>query len=138
MYLFMLLLVSLAAAAPAASPAVPPAPVRINRCHLNYTGGGLMISSVPGALHIAFTDIAPKPVSEIAFAVLLDGRREVVNDRGTFSTGAQIEHVYDAFRGSRTRTFKTPQPTCTVESVQFADGSTWHAPTSPPTATPHT
>jgi hypothetical protein len=106
-------------------------PVQISQCHLNYatSGGPLILWSAPGALHITFSDAAQKAATEIKFRITLANQQEVVQDVGTFSPGASVDHTFDVFHHYRAGA-SMPQPSCAVIFVKFADGTEWSAPPS--------
>lgn len=111
------------------------APVAIDRCEIprGYaTSSWRRWPNTPtttGNLRIAFHDRAPRPIASVAFSVDYRGEIETVDDAGTFSPGASIDHTYTgrftdlAYLGSRPNR-------CRVVSVRFADGSIWSSPTA--------
>jgi hypothetical protein len=68
------------------------------------------------ALHVRFSDAAPKPISRVIFT-LDDGT--TVDDVGTFSPGIVIDH--------NLRLANTEVTSCSVAAVTFADGTAWDA-----------
>jgi hypothetical protein len=99
------------------------APIQVASCNVSQTQNQALLPDVPAApsgssLAISFVNQDQKTVKSVTFNV--SGISIV--DAGTFSTGTRINHEFD-----------TPQllgassVTCNVESVAFADGSTWQA-----------
>jgi hypothetical protein len=74
-----------------------------------------------GNLQISFVNGAPVAATDVRFAVTQEGRTQIVEDRGTFSSGTTIDH-----------TFSPVDPAaqgiadCQVQAVSFADGSSWN------------
>ena len=64
------------------------------------------------------------PATQVTFNVTHDAENTVVNDRGSFSKGVPIEHLFDAFSG----TYDDGPATCAVAAITFAAGHRWTAP----------
>jgi hypothetical protein len=75
------------------------------------------------SLRIAFVNQAPLTATNVRFAVRYAGRTQIVDDAGTFSTGAQIVQDFTAAAGANAYGSDTAE--CAVEAVTFSDGSTW-------------
>jgi hypothetical protein len=100
------------------------APIRLDSVQIAPTlNDG--VESNPGLATIAFTNTAPVPATNITFDVLgYDGR--VINqyeDAGTFTQGVTIRHTFPD------HSIDTDQQ-IRVESVKFADGAVWTAPSA--------
>ncbi|HTZ56272.1 MAG TPA: hypothetical protein VMB20_14560 [Candidatus Acidoferrum sp.] len=124
----LLLSATVAVVAPTQSAYTSTDPIQIASCSVAETPavvlpwGGQATSGSPEA-QISFVNTDSRPVSSVVFAVS-DGRgTSQIVDKGTFSNGIEINHR-----------FLTPEfayalgdLTCKVQSVAFADGSTWQA-----------
>ena len=103
------------------------APIRVAACDLAYTpsiplGFGNTLAG-GNSLSISFVNQADKPIVSVAFDVTAGGTTSRIVDKGTFSSGTQINHSFNAyeFRNS------AGDVACALKSVAFADGSTWQA-----------
>jgi hypothetical protein len=76
-----------------------------------------------GSVSISFVNQNSKPVSSVAFNVTNGRTTSRIVDAGTFSDGAVISHRFSA----PAFTNALGDVTCSVQSVAFADGSTWEA-----------
>jgi hypothetical protein len=118
----------IAAASPSPSPAATPAPpVRIDLCKLDYIPAnmhGFSMSESVGPLHISFTNTGAKAISKISFRVMLAGRAFGVDDAGWFAPNAKIAHIYRDLNGTHRTGSPEPQPSCSVESITYGDGTT--------------
>jgi len=99
-------------------------PIRLDSVQIAPTlNDGVEVN--PGLASIAFTNTAPVPATNITFDVLgYDGR--VINqyeDVGTFSPGVTIRHTFPDHNLDTDQQIK-------VESVRFADGAIWTAPSA--------
>jgi hypothetical protein len=99
-------------------------PITVDECRINNTRSYV---SADRPLVLAFTNRRPAPADEIRFTVEYGGRTEHITDRGTFSQNVRIDHAFNGFFNAR---YQNLPPTCTIDYVQFRDGSTWTA-TSP-------
>jgi len=98
-------------------------PIDIAACAVDpivtQTSGDVSTSETIGTqIHITFINHGSQPVSSVAFAVEEDGTTATIVDRGTFAPGIPISHYW---RGERT----LGQVSCSVNSVLFADGTSW-------------
>jgi hypothetical protein len=75
-------------------------------------------------LRLSFVNGADAAATQVAFDVVHDGMRTTVLDRGRFSKGVPIEHIFDDVSG----TYGDGGAVCTVTAVTFADGRRWTAP----------
>jgi hypothetical protein len=96
-------------------------PVIIDECRINNTRSYV---SANRPLVLAFTSRAATPADEIRFTVEYDGRTEHIVDRGTFSRDVRIDHAFNGFYNAR---YQGAPPSCTVDYVEFRDGSIWAA-----------
>lgn len=113
--------------ATAAASASPAPPVRIDLCKLDYVPAnmhGFSLSEGVGPLHISFVNTGTKPISKIAFRIMLAGRAYSVDDTGWFTPNAKVAHVYRDLNGTHRVGTPEPQPACSVESITYGDGTT--------------
>ena len=87
-------------------------------------------TGTPSTLTIHYINEAPKPASTIEFGLVANNRLIAeVRDKGTFSTGAKIKHVFgispNVFPIGTAFTF------CVPLRVKYADGSVWTNPNPP-------
>ena len=73
-------------------------------------------------LRISFVNQSPLEATDVRFAVNYGGITQIIDDNGRFATGAQIVHD---FQPVATNAYAAAGAACAVESVTFADGSTW-------------
>jgi hypothetical protein len=124
---------SLATSAPAAAAIAPAAaaiaPVSVVSCDysgMQGSGGMLIPATAPfqtSNLRVTFVNSAPLAATRVRFAVGYDGRTQMVEDAGTFSTGTSITQDFIPSANLR----YNGSATCSVQSVTFSDGSTWPA-----------
>jgi hypothetical protein len=96
-------------------------PVVIEECRIDNTRSYV---SADRPLVLAFTNRRATPADEVHVTVRYAGRTEHIVDRGIFSRDVRIDH---AFRGFYNARYLAAPPTCTVDYVEFQDGSTWTA-----------
>jgi hypothetical protein len=103
------------------------APVSVASCALNFTPNipQPFGASTPGteSLSISFVNQDSKSISSVAFNVSDGNTTSRIVDKGTFSNGVQINHEYAAPQFGA----DVSDVTCSIQSVAFADGSTWQA-----------
>ncbi len=104
------------------------APIAVNTCAVSdLINPALMAEYGPSIsfrlLHLTFTNTADTVATEVAFDVTHDGTHTIVTDRGRFSKGVPIEHLFDDFTG----TFGDGPSACSVATITFADGHRWSA-----------
>ena len=99
-------------------------PVTINDCRISNTRSYV---SAYKPIVLVFTNRRAVPADEVRFTVEYGGRTEHVSDRGTFSQNVRIEHAFSGFYNVR---YGSPPPNCTVDYVEFRDGTVW-TPTPP-------
>ena len=129
----LLALTVLCAIAPSAQ-AAPGDPVVINSCNLMYDNSNP--TATINGLDVQFTNNSSQAAKVVNIQTDINGTTETIRDEGSFAPGIEIHHRYKSggeqfalpvvlqsiFGGK-------PQVTCTVSSVEFADGSRW--PTAP-------
>jgi hypothetical protein len=117
---------TLAAGSPAAAAVPPVSVVSCDYSSLQGTGGMLIPATAPfrtSNLRITFVNNAALAATDVRFAVGYDGRTQIVEDAGTFSSGTPITQE---FVPSANLWYNGPAA-CSVQSVKFSDGSTWQA-----------
>jgi hypothetical protein len=104
------------------------APVSVSTCAVNdlvnpasYADLGPPISY--RALRLSFVNGQDAVATQVVFDVERDGERMRITDRGRFSRGVTIEHVF----GGIGSLYGGGTTTCTVAAVTFADGTAWTA-----------
>ena len=95
-------------------------PITVDECRVANTRS-YVSASKPVAL--GFTNLRAIPADEIRFRVEYAGRTEQVVDRGTFSPNVRIDHDFSGFFNARFQ----GSPSCTVDYVEFSDGTVWTA-----------
>lgn len=101
-------------------------PIAVDECRVANTRSYV---SVGNPLALGFTNLRATPADEVHFSVEYAGRTEHVVDRGTFSQNVRIGHAFSGFFNAR---YQGAPPSCTIDYVEFADGTVWTttAPTS--------
>jgi hypothetical protein len=117
-------------------------PVAVQSCAVepvssNYLGGDsgpfLPENLVTGEnLYVKFLNTTDKQISKVNFAVM-DGANQAVGvvDTGKFSPGVAIVHSLKYMPDvmiEQPSDASADDPSCTVSSVLFSDGTTWTAP----------
>jgi len=98
-------------------------PIQVASCSVAQTQtqagfpGGLSLPA-NSSLAISFVNQDQKTINSVTFNV----NGTPIVDAGTFSTGARISHNFAA-----PELIGSSDLTCNVQSVAFADGSTWQA-----------
>jgi hypothetical protein len=75
-------------------------------------------------VELVFTNRRATPADEIHFTVEYAGRAEHIIDRGTFSQNVRVDH---AFNGFYNEPYRDSPASCSIEYVEFRDGSVWRA-----------
>jgi hypothetical protein len=101
-------------------------PITIDECRITNNRSYV---SAHAPLVLVFTNREAVPAGEIRFTVRYAGRTEHIVDKGTFYQNVRIEHAFNAFYNAR---YAGPGPSCSVDYVEFRDGSTWSAASSAP------
>jgi hypothetical protein len=117
---------TLAAASPAAAAVPPVSVVSCDYSSFQGSGGLLIPATAPfqmSNLRITFENQAPLVATDVVFAVNYDGRTQVVEDAGTFSSGTPVTQEFIPNANLR---YNGPAM-CSVQSVTFSDGSSWHS-----------
>jgi hypothetical protein len=114
-------------AAPTAAPSTP-SPIAIDICQLRTEDENPFVATTDG-VEIKFTNNAKVAATTINFAVSSGAQAGVIRDVGTFAPGLEVTHNYREGSGFQiiTPLLSHPHLNCTVQSVQFADGSAWPA-----------
>jgi hypothetical protein len=73
-------------------------------------------------LRISFVNQAPLEATDVRFAVSYGGVTQLIDDNGRFATGTPITHDFQPVAAGA---FESSAAQCAVQSVTFADGSTW-------------
>jgi hypothetical protein len=105
------------------------APVAVSTCAIsNLYNPAINVEFGPPVsyrmLQLTFLNTDDAPATQVTFNVTHDAENTVVTDRGRFSKGVPIEHLFDAFSG----TYDDGPATCAVAAITFADGHRWTAP----------
>jgi hypothetical protein len=96
-------------------------PVVINDCHISNTRS--YVSSYK-PIELVFTNRRATPADEIRFTVVYGGRAEHIIDRGTFSQNVRVDHAFSGFYNAP---YRDSAPSCSIDYVEFRDGSVWMA-----------
>jgi hypothetical protein len=117
---------TLAASSPAAAAASPVSVVSCDYSSMQGSGGNLIPATAPfqtSNLRVTFVNGAPLAATHVRFAVGYDGRTQIIEDTGTFSSGTPVTQDFIPSANLR----YNGSATCSVQSVTFSDGSTWSA-----------
>jgi hypothetical protein len=99
-------------------------PIAIDACRINNTRAYV---SAYRPIVLTFTNRRAVPANEIHVTVEYAGRTEHIIDRGMFSQNIRIEHAFSGFYNAP---YRGPWATCTLDYVEFQDGTVW-SPASP-------
>ncbi|MDB5040291.1 MAG: hypothetical protein JWN27_1017 [Candidatus Eremiobacteraeota bacterium] len=105
-------------------------PVAVSTCEVTDLYGppmGAEFSSpfAHSILRLTFVNTDDAAATHVTFDVKHGGAHTVVTDRGRFSKGVAIEHLFDeGFDNGYDRTADA----CAVTAITFADGRRWTAP----------
>jgi hypothetical protein len=84
----------------------------------------------PATLTIHYANESPKPAASIEFALVANQRAlALVRDVGTFSTGAEIRHVFNI--ANNIGFIGTDLTYCVPVRIHYKDGSVWSNPQLP-------
>ncbi|HUA08672.1 MAG TPA: hypothetical protein VMA98_05305 [Candidatus Acidoferrales bacterium] len=72
---------------------------------------------------ISFVNTGSAPVTSVVFAVSEGNQTTRIVDKGTFSNGITVKHTYLTPEFG----YALGDVSCNVQSVAFADGTTWQA-----------
>lgn len=73
---------------------------------------------------VEFTNQRAMSVDEIRFTVEYAGHTEHIVDKGTFAQNVKIDH---AFNGFYNELYYDESPSCSVDYIEYADGTVWTA-----------
>ena len=94
-------------------------PVRLDSVQITQASGIFNNFAYPGLVTVAFTNEASVPVNKIVFAVEAQGHViDRIDDVGTYVAGVTVKHNFTDIQTD-------PNQTLAVESVDFADGTSW-------------
>ena len=128
MFASLLLSAALDASQPAQSAYTSVNPIQVASCSISQTPAwesffGYSTSAGTPETAISFVNTKQTAVTSVVFEVTEGNRSSRIVDKGNFSNGVTINHTYE-----------TPElgaslgdVSCAVQSVAFADGSTWQA-----------
>jgi hypothetical protein len=110
---------------PALAQPVPEAPVAVTSCAIGaaarpYNEGPLQATE-GGDIAISFVNRAGVEATAVRFLVRTGRTVQVIDDRGSFASGTRIDRVFSP----ATASYDAGSASCEVESVSFADGTTW-------------
>jgi hypothetical protein len=122
-------------------------PITINSCGPIINNNNNSTTSIAGipipastssGIQIEFVNESNKTATLVNFAVHSAGDHFVIRDVGTFSPGVSITHQFKNGQGQAfvLPAFISPNVTCHVTSVKFADGSVWEQGEPPTTSQP--
>jgi hypothetical protein len=117
---------TLAASSPAAAAVPPVSVVSCDYSSMQGSGGNLIPATAPfqtSNVRVTFVNNAALAATDVRFAVGYDGRTQIIEDRGTFSSGTPITQNFIPSANLR----YNGSATCSVQSVTYSDGSTWSA-----------
>ncbi len=105
------------------------APVAVSTCTLSDLVNPAILAEygtpIPiRLLQLTFLNTEDTVATQVTFDVTHDGEHATVTDRGHFSKGVPIEHIFDDFTG----TYGSGPTACAVSAITFADGRRWTAP----------
>jgi hypothetical protein len=98
-------------------------PVAVDACSVKAMHAGK--AAPTQTLAIRFHDAGSEPVSSVDFNVNTGSDVQTIHDAGAFAPGVSIRHLFVRPDNIGSPFFDRPPATCEVESVRFADGSTW-------------
>jgi hypothetical protein len=104
------------------------APVAVSTCTVSdlYNPSSLAEFGPPipyRMLQLTFLNTDDAVATQVTFDVTHDGAHAIVVDRGRFSKGVPIEHLFDDFTG----TYGAGPAACAIAAITFADGRRWSA-----------
>jgi hypothetical protein len=112
-----------ASAVPAPAQPAPQAPISISSCTLSapprlFEEG---VQADAGGLQITFVNRADATATGIRFLVRIGRTEQTIDDTGRFASGIAIAQAFAPAAAS----YGIADAACEVESVTFADGTTW-------------
>jgi hypothetical protein len=111
--------------APALAQPVPEAPVAVTSCAIGaaarpYNEGPLQAVE-GGDIAISFVNRAAVEATGVRFLVRTGRTVQTIDDQGSFASGTRIDRIFTP----ATASYDAGSASCEVESVSFADGTTW-------------
>ena len=99
----------------AAMPLPETTPIQMQACHFIWTRTGTKIA-------IIFSNLQAEPADEVHFTIVYGGVTREITDRGTFSHGVRIVHIFPV-----EYTLLGPwwPERCVANYVHFSNGTTW-------------
>jgi hypothetical protein len=105
------------------------APVLVSTCSVSdlYDSAGMAEFGTPitlRLLRLSFLNTDDTAATQVTFDIAHDGTHTKVIDRGRFSRGVAIDHLFDDVTAPN----GSGRAQCSVAAVTFADGRRWVAP----------
>jgi hypothetical protein len=94
-------------------------PIVIDDCQVLHTGTYV---SAFRPIVLSFTNRGGASADVVRFTVEYGGRKEQITDKGLFAQNVRIDHAFSGFYNVR---YAGPPPLCSVDYVEFSDGSAW-------------
>jgi hypothetical protein len=121
---------ALATTAPTTGAIATNAPVAVSTCAISdmYDSAVMVAFGTPIAfrlLQLSFRNTDDAVATQVSFDVVHGGGHTTVVDRGRFSKGVLVEHVFNDEFGDG---FERSPDACIVAAITFADGRRWVAP----------
>lgn len=115
-----------ATSAPAFAQPAPQAPISISSCALSapveaFNEGPLQVIQGGSDIQIGFVNRAAVAATDVRFAVSTGRTVQMIDATGTFAGGTPIVQSFSP----ATAAYGAENASCAVESVTFADGTTW-------------
>ncbi len=112
-----------ASTVPALAQSIDQAPVAITSCALSATPRLFEPGVQPdgSGLQIGFVNHAQTPATNVRFLVRIGRSEQIFDDTGSFASGTPIAQVFSPASTS----YAAIDASCQVQSVTFADGTTW-------------
>ncbi|MEA2666204.1 MAG: hypothetical protein QOI11_3148 [Candidatus Eremiobacteraeota bacterium] len=118
-------LLATAASAPALAQPAPEAPIAVTSCAIDAAvrlyGEGPFQGAAGGDVAISFVNRAAVEATAVRFLVRTGRTVQTIDDRGSFASGTRIDRIFSP----ATASYDGGSAACEVESVSFADGTTW-------------
>jgi hypothetical protein len=119
------LLATATTAAPALAQPAPEAPIAVTSCAIDAAvrlyGEGPFQGAAGGDVAISFVNRAAVEATAVRFLVRTGRTVQTIDDRGSFASGTRIDRIFSP----ATASYEGGSASCEVESVSFADGTTW-------------
>ena len=98
-----------------AAPLEETTPIQMPACRINWTRTGTKIK-------MNFINLQAAPADVVHFTIVYGGVTREITDRGTFSQGVRIAHIFPVEYGMLGPSL--PEK-CVVDYVHFSNGTTW-------------